>query len=473
MTPIDEVLAALRARGPAADRPPGLSPEAAAALAGRPPVSGLGRLWATGRLAARAGLPYLGLWARGVFRGAGRGERDRAKAHLRAAAAVVAGMGYLRGAAMKVGQGLAKLPGLLPDEFVETLDRLHFDAPAMHPALAREQLRGELGCDADEVFARFDPLPFAVASLGQVHRAVLPSGREAAVKVQYPAIARAIQADFRLLGVLLAPLRRGPDGDRLAAYLGDIRRTVEREADYRAEAGALRAARALFREANGIDVPRVYDELSTGRVLTMERLPGVHLPDFLAGDPPQGLRDHFGALVCRAYARLHFAGRLLHADPHPGNILFAPGGRLGLIDFGCVRAYTPEEWDWTRRWEEAARRTPADRTRVCREFVGLGPGGDPGSTGSEPLEAWVAWSNRPREAGGPFDFGDETYLRDGVAVLRALLRGRWARGLPIGVFSARWYLGVCGLLHRLRARVDVRAVTDEEYAAGVAGPGSV
>jgi predicted unusual protein kinase regulating ubiquinone biosynthesis (AarF/ABC1/UbiB family) len=412
--PIDEVLAALRAAGTAGDPPAGLTPEAALALAGRPPAGVLRRLWALGGLEVRAGLPYLRYWARGLFRGAERRERDRAKAHLRAAAAVVTGMGYLRGAAMKAGQGLAGLPGLLPAEFVDTLDRLHFEAPPMHPALVREQIRGEFGCDPDETFAAFDPRPFAVASLGQVHRAVLPSGREAAVKVQYPAIARSIRTDFRLLGILLAPLRLGQDRAGLATYLADICRTIERETDYRAEAASLRAARALFRPDDGVVVPRVYEELSTGRVLTMERVPGVHLPALLNEDPPQSLRDRFGTALFRAYLRLHYSGRVLYADPHPGNVLFAPDGQLGLIDFGCVRAYTPEEWGWHRRWEAAARRGPVDRAAAISGFVGLGPGeefhpADPGLLGE-----WAEWTNRPAEVGGPFDYGDGAYLRNGV-----------------------------------------------------------
>ncbi|OWK36742.1 ABC1 kinase family protein [Fimbriiglobus ruber] len=464
MPSIDEVVVALRAAGPAGDLPPGLTPEAAAALAGRPPVGVMRRLWVIGGLQVRVGLPYLGYWARWLFRDADRRERERAKAHLRAAAAVVAGMGYLRGAAMKAGQGLANLPGLLPSEFVDTLDRLHFEAPPMHPALVREQLRGEFGCDPGDAFAVFDLRPFAVASLGQVHRAVLPSGREVAVKVQYPAIAKSILADFRLLGLLLSPLRPARERAGLATYLADICRTIERETDYRAEAAALRSARALFRESDGVIVPRVYDELSTGRVLTMERVPGVHLSDFLAGDPSQRLRDHFGTGLCRSYARLHYTGRMLYADPHPGNVLFAPDGRLGLVDFGCVRTYSAEEWEWARRWERATRQTPADRAAVFHGFVGLGPteGFDPVDPGV--LGEWAEWMNRPCAAGGPFDFGDGAYLRDGIALIKRLLRSRWARGFPLGVFSARWHMGLTTLLHRLRARVDVRAVTDSEYA---------
>ena len=106
-------------------------------------------------------------------------------------------MGYLRGAVMKVGQALANFPDILPDQFVDTLERLNFQAPPMHFALLREQIRNELGRDPEEAFAAFDTRAFAAASLGQVHHAVSSGGESLAVKIQYPGIARAIRSDFR------------------------------------------------------------------------------------------------------------------------------------------------------------------------------------------------------------------------------------------------------------------------------------
>ncbi len=141
----------------------------------------------------------------------------------------------------------------------------------------------------------------------------------------------------------------------MKAQIEDLLRIVEGETDYLAEAAALRQARALFRADDGILVPRVYAEHSSRRVLTMELLDGVHLSEFLAGDPPQDLRDPLGAKVCRALARLRCVGRLLHGDPHPGNFLFTARGELGLIDLGCVRRIDRDDWDWYVRMEWAMR----------------------------------------------------------------------------------------------------------------------
>jgi aarF domain-containing kinase len=119
--------------------------------------------------------------------------------------------GYLRGAATKLGQALANLPSIIPDQMLETLDRLHWDAPPMHFLLLRELLSDELGEDPEKIFGSFEKDAFAAASIGQVHRARLKSGEHVAIKVQYPGIARTIDADFRTLGALLFPARLGKD----------------------------------------------------------------------------------------------------------------------------------------------------------------------------------------------------------------------------------------------------------------------
>ena len=237
---------------------------------------------------------------RSWFQGADRRERELAEAHLRAAIKMLRTMGYLRGAATKLGQALANFPGIVPDQIVETLERLHFEAPPMHFALLREHVRDELGREPEEAFATFDPRAFAAASLGQVHRATLKSGEDVAVKIQYPAIGRSIRSDFRNLSAFLLPLRLGRGWEPMKAQIEEVRRVIEQETDYQQEAEWQRRARSLFHEDDLILVPRVHDELSTRRVLTMEYLDGVHLPAFLAGNPPQEQRDHFGGLIVQA-----------------------------------------------------------------------------------------------------------------------------------------------------------------------------
>src|SRR5271165_10733 len=288
--------------------------EALADLTRRPgPEGALRRLWAFGGLQAQVTLAYLAYWVRSWFLDADQRERELAEAHLRAAIKMLRTMGYLRGAATKLGQALANFPHIIPDQIVETLERLHFEAPPMHFSLLRELVRNELGREPEEAFATFDTRAFAAASLGQVHRATLESGQDVAVKVQYPAIGRSIRSDFRNLSAFLLPLRLGRGWEPMKAQLEEVHRVIEQETDYLREAEWQRRARSLFHEDDPILVPRVHDELSTRRVLTMEYLDGVHIHAFLAGNPSQDLRDHFGTLIVQAGCRLHYAGRLLYA----------------------------------------------------------------------------------------------------------------------------------------------------------------
>jgi predicted unusual protein kinase regulating ubiquinone biosynthesis (AarF/ABC1/UbiB family) len=465
---LDEVIAAIPAfeddEEPAAHDP---LREALAGLAGRPaPGSALGRLWAFGGLEAQIALAYGRYFARAWFVDADQRELELAEAHLRTALKMVRTMGYLRGAAMKLGQTLANYPDLLPDQIVETLERLHFDAPPMHFALLREHVRNELGRDPEEVFATFDPHAFAAASLGQVHRAVMKSGETVAVKIQYPAIGRTIRADFRNLSALLLPLRLGREIESLKAQVEEIHRVIEQETDYVREAEMQRRARALIQEDDELLVPRVHDAFSTRRVLTMEYLDGVHIQAFLASNPSQELRDHYGRLIYLAGSRLHFAGRLLYADPHPGNYLFRPDGRLGLLDFGCVRPYTEQEWECCRLADSAMPGNNDDLVRVARSSLGLAEGE---SIDLEVLSQFVEfarWMWRPYAHDGAFDFGDARYLREGVDRLAATAQGRTVTpNVTLYAFLLRWYFGVVAMLYRLRARVDVKAIDLRERAA--------
>src|SRR2546423_10975165 len=160
-------------------------------------------------------------WLRGWFKGADESKRLLAETHWRTAMRILDSMSYLRGAAMKVGQTLANFPDIAPREFVQTLERLHFDAPPMHWSLLREMVHNELGDDPENVFAAFDKRAFAAASLGQVHRARLASGEDVAVKIQYPGIARSIAEDFRNLSLFMLPARLTADWENTKEQFDD------------------------------------------------------------------------------------------------------------------------------------------------------------------------------------------------------------------------------------------------------------
>src|SRR5213592_4398064 len=153
------------------------SPALLAEMAMRPvPLGRLRRIGLLGTLQAKIAAAYLFYWVRGWFANADQRERLLAETHWRTAVRLFDSMGYLRGAVMKIGQTLANFPDIAPAEFVQTLEKLHFDAPPMHWSLLREMVHNQLGQDPEKIFASFDERSFAAASFGQVHRARLKSG---------------------------------------------------------------------------------------------------------------------------------------------------------------------------------------------------------------------------------------------------------------------------------------------------------
>jgi aarF domain-containing kinase len=350
------------------------------------------------------------------------------------------------------------------------LDRLYFDAPPMHWSLLREMVRNELGDDPENVFASFERRAFAAASFGQVHQARLSTGEEVAIKIQYPGIARAVRADFGNLSLCLLPGRLGKEWEHTQRVLDDLRMRVEQETDYQAEARFLARVRPLFHDEDGIVVPRVYSQYSTARVLTMERLEGVHLDQYLANNPPQEQRDEFARKILRALYRIAYAGRLLYADLHPGNFLFMDDGRLGVIDFGFMMPIDDELWSLFQRIDRALRTGRRnDRIAALKEWLWIGD--DPADAERLRLcEEFTAWAWRSRYEEGTFDFGDEGDFRRGLELSTELVLRRYSPGRPCTGVIIRQDFGVRSLLYRLKARIDVRVIADEEARSHGLGP---
>jgi predicted unusual protein kinase regulating ubiquinone biosynthesis (AarF/ABC1/UbiB family) len=429
------------------------------------PVGRVRRLGLLGTLQAKIAAAYLFYWVRSWFQAASERERSLAETHWRTAARLLDSMGYLRGAVMKVGQTLAHFPHVVPSEFTEALDSLHFQAPPMHWALLREMVLNELGDDPENLFDTFDKQAFAAASLGQVHRARLGSGQDVAVKVQYPGIARTVGQDFGNLSVFLLPGRLGRDWENTKEQFEDLHRRLEQETDYRQEAASLAKARSLFREADGIVIPWVYPELSTGRILTMDRLEGLHLDPFLRTNPTQEQRNEAGRKLVRAWYRLLYAGRVLYADPHPGNFLFMADGRLGMIDFGLMVSFDAELWELFRRMDRAlttGRRE--DRLVVLKDWAFVSDD----SADAERIrlmDEFIDLSWRARYCGGEYDFGDDADFRRIIELFGQLVAKRYSRGQPCSPVMTRQQFGIRSLLYRLRARIDIRPIAEEEVKA--------
>ena len=429
------------------------------------PVGRWRRVGLLASLQSKIAAAYLFYWVRKWFKDADERERLLAETHWRTAVRVLDSMSYLRGMTIKVGQMLGNFPTLVPAEVVEALAELHFNAPPMHWSLLREMVFNELGDEAEKVFASFEKRAFAAASLGQVHRARLKSGQDVAVKIQYPGIARAIAEDFRNFGVFMMPARLSADWENMREQFDDLRMRLEQETDYVREARMLEKSRSLFRESDGIVVPRVYPEYSSGRVLTMDRLKGVHLDEFLASDPPQEVRNEFARKILRSWYRMLYAARMIYVDFNPGNFLFMEDGRLGLIDFGCMLELDDGLWEMFRKMERPLTTgEPELRRAISKEWSWIGDSADEQER-LRLMDEFLEWSWQARVSRGEFDFGDEAMFGRGVDLFVEMCRRRYTRGRACSPIIMRQQLAMFALLFRLKAKIDIAPIAEEEVKA--------
>ena len=246
---------------------------------------------------------------------------------------------------IKLGQLLSTRADLLPPPYLESLARLQDDLEPFSFDKARTTIEDELGVRLSRVYDDFDETPMAAASLGQVHAAVLRGGRDVVVKVQRPGIRRQVFDDLEVLENIAARVEAHSEQGRLFAVgelVAQFRRSLLDELDYRKEAANLVRLREIVADRPLLVVPAPYDDFSTGRVLTMERIPGRKVTEM----SPLARLDIDGPALARAlfdaYLDQILVEGFFHADPHPGNVLLTPDGRLGLIDVGMVARVAPE-----------------------------------------------------------------------------------------------------------------------------------
>jgi predicted unusual protein kinase regulating ubiquinone biosynthesis (AarF/ABC1/UbiB family) len=294
-------------------------------------------------MGARAGAAYT---VHAVRRRAAPPERRAeldAEHQLRTATQVAEALGEMKGALMKIGQMASYLDDGMPAPVRDALASLQQDAPPMSAELCASVVRDELGGAPERVFAAWDPVPIAAASIGQVHRATTRRGVDVAVKVQYPGVDEAIRADlvntdlvFRVLSMTFPGLDAGPLVDELRARLTE-------ELDYEREAANQRQFAAYYDGHPFIHVPRVVDELSTARLLTTEFATGARFAEVERW--AQSERDLAAETIFRFVFRSIYRMHAFNGDPHPGNYLFAGDGRVTFLDFGLVKHYGANDVD--------------------------------------------------------------------------------------------------------------------------------
>jgi predicted unusual protein kinase regulating ubiquinone biosynthesis (AarF/ABC1/UbiB family) len=301
-----------------------------------------------GSLTTSVGSSYVWNALKRPFQSTDQQDQSLFDLHLKNALRIVESSRELRGAFMKLVQMLSMRDDLLPLEVLNVLSVVQSSVPPMEYALIREQVKKELGKYPEQLFKHFEREAFAAASLGQVHRATLKNGDDVVVKVQYPGVDETVVQDLKNLKALLQAFTlltrdvlRQKSFDASEIYQ-EMEERLREELDYVHEANNLALFQRLFADDDEVMIPRVYPDVSSRRVLTMEYLDGYKLQDILAPGVEQTLKDWVSIKYFRMTWRQILEFGVLHTDPHPGNYLVTYHPKVAMLDFGSVRVF-PEE----------------------------------------------------------------------------------------------------------------------------------
>ncbi|MEW5810700.1 MAG: AarF/ABC1/UbiB kinase family protein [Actinomycetota bacterium] len=386
-------------------------------------------------------------------------------------------LGHSKGVLMKAGQmfsmidpSVVGMDALSP--YQRALIRLQADAPPMDPLLAREVLEADLGRDIEEVFGEFTYEPMAAASIGQVHRAVMPDGRAVVVKIQYPGVAEAIREDLANTELLTTIIRFV--GSTAPGTLPDLRQAahelserIMEEIDYRHEAANIAAFSELYRGHPFIRIPEVVADASADRVLTMTYLAGLDWAE--AQQVEQDVKNAWAEAISRMVTGSYRHANLFHADPHPGNYRFGVDGTVGFVDFGCVKVLTEPRRRQIVEMARAAVDGNGDKLHEVMTESGF-LADDSTLTAQEAYQWWAAVLHELL-VDQPARYSRESSERAVRALLDVRSREHVVRRMSVPsdfVFFARLNLSMNAIFVALGAELHARSLLDD--MDGVAEP---
>jgi predicted unusual protein kinase regulating ubiquinone biosynthesis (AarF/ABC1/UbiB family) len=370
----------------------------------------------------------------------------------------------MRGAAMKMGQMLSmESADILPREFTDALATLRDSANRMPRSQVRGVLGRAYGKGWEARFETFDYEPAAAASIGQVHRARSRDGRDLALKIQYPGVARSIDSDVDNMALFLRLANILPIEMDISGIVAEVKRQLREEADYRVEADNLRRYRRLVRDEPDFLVPRVHDDLTTRRILAMDYMDGEALDSLGRPGVPQKERDRCGSLLQKLLFRELFEFRTMQTDPNFANYLYRPAYRRGeshivLLDFGSTAHFSKA---FTERYAKLSRALIAGDhgaiRRYAEEIGYLRPSDS--SRHAERLLEVIRLVCEPIRHHGVYDFGSSalpTRARDAGIEMLFNSGGEFRAPPPETVFLHRKLVGSFLVCARIQARVRVQ-----------------
>jgi predicted unusual protein kinase regulating ubiquinone biosynthesis (AarF/ABC1/UbiB family) len=387
-------------------------------------------------------------------------SKDRTELDEDNASDVYEALSQLKGSALKVAQMMSMDQNILPQAYSDKFQMAQYNAPPLSYPLVVKTFRKYFDKSPDQLFETFSKNAINAASIGQVHKATL-KGKTLAVKVQYPGVANSVSSDLKLARPIAMRLMNIKAKD-LDKYLQEVESKLLEETDYSLE---LRRSQELTAKCGTIEnlvFPSYYPELSSERVITMDWIEGLHLNEWLRTNPSQELRNAVGQALWNFYDFQIHSLQSVHADPHPGNFIITSEGKLGIIDFGCVKeipldfyetyfklmepGITDEAGRFVKLLGELEFFLPTDSPEEKRYFIQV-------------FTRMVALLGRPF-ASETFDFSDKAYfqqiyaLGDEISTDKQFRKSNAARGSHHGIYINRTYFGLYNLLHQMGATVE-------------------
>ncbi len=412
----------------------------------------------------KVGKNYLNYYGEKII----KGEDSRDKLDEKNAADIMASLQELKGSGLKVAQMLSMEQNLLPKAYVDQFSLAQFSVPALSAPLVKKTFIQYFGQSPDALFDSFDYKSTHAASIGQVHEAT-KDGNKLAVKIQYPGVAASIHSDLAMLKPLASKILRVNMNDA-QKYFDEVENKLIEETNYELELAQSIELSTACEDLENIIFPKYYPEYSNRKILTMDWIDGLHLVQFMQTRPSQEVRNTIGQQLWDLYMYQIHRLRKVHADPHPGNILITPEGKIAIIDFGCIKA-VPEDF-YQPYFGLAIPGTLDDDDQfeaLLYELELLYPDDtDAAKVYFKTLFYEVLGLLLIPFTAGSFDFANTQFFAEiaqlGERISREALSSPYRndRGSTHFLYMNRTFFGIYNLLHLLGATVET-SITEDKY----------
>jgi predicted unusual protein kinase regulating ubiquinone biosynthesis (AarF/ABC1/UbiB family) len=368
-------------------------------------------------------------------------------------------LSQLKGSALKVAQMMSMDKNILPRAYQDKFTMAQYSAPPLSYPLVVKTFQKYFAKTPEQMYETFTRSAVNAASIGQVHQATM-KGKKLAIKIQYPGVADSVSSDLKLVRPFALRLLNMNEKE-LDHYMEEVEGKLLEETDYVLEVQRSREISGACSHIEDLTFPNYYEELSSERIITMDWIEGDHIKEWLETNPSQEEKNRIGQALWDFYHHQVHNLKQLHADPHPGNFIIQNDGKLGIIDFGCVKIL-PEDF-YQGYFALIKRDLLINEEELNAIFYGLEFISDK-DTEDEKVYFKGVFKEMISLLGKPFhsetfDFADDTYfeqifkLGDRISNDKMFKKSRQARGSRHGLYINRTYFGLYNLLNQLQANI--------------------